>query len=114
MYMLSKHFDTAKDHAKYVAWALSKDNNWPFWYKRVVETEDGTIVSVVCSEPCCTTDQLQCQQNMHGAYQSTLVSQMFAYHLRRINLHGEQICDTPCNALVLAMTAVCHPFRLIV
>ena len=110
-YMLSKRFDTAEDRAEYVAWALSKEDNWPFRYERVVETEDGTIVSVVCSEPSLTIDQLECQQNTHGAYQSTLVSRTLAYHLRRINLRGEQIRDTPCNALALATTAVRHPFH---
>ncbi|KAM5544321.1 hypothetical protein V8D89_001981 [Ganoderma adspersum] len=86
-YMLSKRFDTSGDRAEYVAWALSPKDNWPFRFERVVEDEDGKVKT-------------------HGAYQGTLISRTFAYHLKRINLCGDQIRDHPCNALALTTTAV--------
>lgn len=39
----SKRFDTAEDRAEYVPWALSRKDNWPFWYERILETEGGNI-----------------------------------------------------------------------
>nr|VWO95425.1 Serine protease sat autotransporter (EC [Cleaved into: Serine protease sat (Secreted autotransporter toxin sat), Serine protease sat translocator] [Ganoderma boninense] len=87
-YLLSKHLDTAEDRAEYVAWALSPEDNWPFRFERVVEVRDGEV------------------QKIHGAYQSTVISRTFAYHLKRINVRGEQIRDHPCNALALVTTAV--------
>ena len=44
-YMLSKRFNTSKDRAEYITWALSEKDNWPFRFERVVETDNGTMVS---------------------------------------------------------------------
>ncbi|KAI1782778.1 hypothetical protein LXA43DRAFT_1068291 [Ganoderma leucocontextum] len=86
-YMLSRRFEGTEARADYVSWALSEKDNWPFRYSRVVETEDGMIKN-------------------YGAYQSTLVSRVLAYHLKRIHISANQIRDHPCNALALAVTAV--------
>ncbi|KAI1790339.1 hypothetical protein LXA43DRAFT_1062147 [Ganoderma leucocontextum] len=86
-YMLSKRFETAEERVEYVKWALSEKDSWPFRYARVEEAEDHTIKG-------------------YGAYQGTLVSRAFAYHLKRINIPADRIRDHPCNALALSTVAV--------